>query len=363
MAMRYLNHAGTSHPKAPEVIAAVSAALSADPRVWPALYDEATSVIEGEFSAWGEFQFRLTTGCTAALSLAIRDLAWSSGQTIVTSSLEHHAVDRQAQALESERGVVRRTLSYAPDGGVNLDELRQALAREEVRLVALTHASNITGDVLPLREIAALTREAGALLLVDAAQTFGTDLFDEAVDTADLIVAAGHKWAGGPQGVGLLAARSGLRFSCPSAACEIGEQTNSTFPSFCDVGSVNLAGALGLATALRLSASTRDEAGRDMRALANRLRTELRSRSGVRVLGGTDETLRTPVVSFLMDHVPLEEAQHHFRKSGLLVRAGTHCAPLALSALDAVAGCIRVSFGAESTMNDVERVLEACDGA
>ena len=361
MALRYLNHAGTSHPKSPAVRDAVARALCADPEAWRALYDEAERICEREFSGPAAFRIRFTTGCTAGLSLLLQAFSWIPGDALVTSALEHHALDREARALEAHRGIVRHVLPYTPQNGTSLKELHRHLKPGTVRLVALTHASNITGEVLPLREIAAMVHEAGALLLVDAAQTFGTDLFHQALNAADLIAVAGHKWAGGPQGIGIIAARPHVRFSCPSAVCEIGESAEETFLSFCDLGSVNLAGALGLATALEETRRTRKKAGQKMRALADALRAGLTARAGIRVLGTTAATERTPVVSFLADHIPLDRAQAHFLAHDLVVRAGTHCAPLALRALGAEAGCIRVSFGSDSTEDEVERVLAACD--
>lgn len=364
MALRYLNHAGTSYPKPDGVHTAVARALRTAPSSWGALYDEALNAVLMEFGGEqnSDWQLRFTSGCTAGLALTLQGLPWTPGDRLVTSALEHHALAREAIQL-AHRGVERVSLPYVPARGVEPGDLAKELERGGVKVVAVTACSNVTGEVLPLAELGALTRETGALLVVDAAQSFGTDLFSACTEHADVIVAAGHKWARGPRGIGLVAARRHVRFSCPSAACEIGEAAESTFFSFCDAGSVNLEGALGLAAGLGTDAASRRQRGEHMRGLAAELREALAARDDVRLLGPSKLPVneQSPVVSFVPERLSLERAETHFLDRKLVVRAGTHCAPEALVALGAPEGCVRISFGVGSNTEDVQRVLSALD--
>ncbi len=359
--MRYLNHAGTSWPKPAAVVHAVRDALSAEPSQHNELSERALGDIAGEFDSG---RLLVTSGCTAALALVFADLPWIEGDVLLTSSLEHHALDRQAQMVELHRGVARIALGYEPGQPLDLPELQRQLSTGRVRAVAVTAASNVTGELLPLGQIAEHTRRHGALLIVDAAQTFGTDLFDEAAQVADVLVVAGHKAAQGPQGIGLLFARSEVEFTCPGASCEVGEQACATFPGFCDVGSVNLAGLCGLAAGLSWSrARGRARIGERTRSLAGQLRAALAERDDVQLLGpGADVDSRrmTAVVSFLPQRGALGEVARFFADRGVLVRGGTHCAPLALASLG-VEGCVRVSFGPDSTEEDVALLLSGLD--
>lgn len=360
--MIYLNHAGTSFPKPQSVHEAVAATLSAPPEQHAAIYDRAFSTVKREFRAAGKgdpFRTQMTSGCTAALALALGDVPWASGDFLLTSGLEHHALDRVAQSLELARDIVRVAVPPSQSSPIDLAALERHLVEKQVRLVALTQASNITGEPMPLEEISRLAHQNGAHLLVDAAQTFGTSLFDEAVRWADIIVCAGHKSALGPQGVGVLAARASFSFLVPGAACELGEKACGSFPGFCDVGSVNLAGLAGLAEGLRWSHSQgRARLLQESQRLASRLRSSLADSDGFELLGDSEnEGLAT--ISFVPRRGELSELGAHFHKRGLWLRVGTHCAPQALATLGHPAGCARISFGPLSRESDVLAVEHA----
>jgi selenocysteine lyase/cysteine desulfurase len=186
---------------------------------------------------------------------------------------------------------------------------------------------------------------------------------DVAALGVDLLVFAGHKAMLGPLGIGGLWAAEHVRFTCPTATCEIGGDpavgVRAPFPGFCDLGSVNFPALAGLTAALRWHRQCDDEQRERPRRLARRLLDACRERDGCHVLGGDGP--RTATVSLLLDRVPLDQAQQHFREHGVVVRAGTHCAPMALAALGRPDGCIRVSFGPHNVDEHVDAVLAAID--
>jgi len=148
--MIYANHAGTSWPKPPEVGAAVAAALAAAPGERAAIFADAAAEVVRALGLPGPERLLLTPGCAAALAVAIGDLPWAEGDVVVTSALEHHALARPVEKLTRERAVVHEVAPYRPGAPVDLDSVRDVLARGRVRLVAVTAASNVTGEVLPV---------------------------------------------------------------------------------------------------------------------------------------------------------------------------------------------------------------------
>ena len=339
--MIYANAAGTSWPKPAGVVDAVQRAMLADPSDNAARYREGHEAVRRFFGVPDAAAERLllAPSCTSALGVALGDLQLERGDVVITSSLEHHALARPVQKLVWERGVVHAQAPYAPGAPIDLDYVEATLRAGRVRLVAVTGASNVTGERLPIEALAELAHAHGALLLLDAAQLAGLLPLDVAALGVDLLTFAGHKAMLGPFGVGGLWAAPHVPFVCPAATCEVrteaGAGPRAPFPGFCDLGSV------------------------DLPALARRLLAACRERERCRVLGGDGP--RTATVSFTLDHITLDDAQRHFRERGVVLRAGTHCAPMALEALGAPEGCVRVSFGPHNRDEDVDAVLAAID--
>lgn len=363
--MIYANNAGTSWPKPPEVSESVQAALVADPREHDRLLESARAGISRFLGIRDPGELTLTPGCTSALSVVIEDLPWKEGDIVLTSSLEHHALIRPIERLARRIGVVHETVPYRPGVPADPEAVRAALRSGKIRLVAMTAASNVTGEILPIEEITAAAHERGALCLVDAAQTAGVIPLDVDRLGADILVLAGHKGPLGPQGVGCLWTAPGIEFETPSASCDIATKAQSCRPrpGACDVGSTNLAGTAGLAAGMRWHEERGiGSLGRSSRALAKRLAVSLADRRWVTVWGAPDSE-RTATVSFTIEGLPIEQAEDRFRAHGVILRAAEHCAPMALQAVGAPGGTIRISFGPFNGVDDIEPILEAVDAA
>jgi cysteine sulfinate desulfinase len=202
--------------------------------------------------------------------------------------------------------------------------------------------------------------------LLDAAQTLGVVPIDVRSLPVDVIVFAGHKGPLAPHGIGGLWAAPSIAFQSPAAVCEISPTSKqphcSSFPGDCDVGSANLGAIAGLAAALSWRRKQTADPFARPRQLATRLREALRDRPGCQVFGGT-RTPHTAAVSFLIDQLPLAAAEAHFARRGVTLRAGQHCAPLALQAIGAPGGTLRASFGPFNEDSDVDAILAAVDDA
>lgn len=362
----YVNNAGTSWPKAPGVVEASQAALAAPPAASQLALQEAHALTCRSFGIEDPERLSLTGSCTAALMLLLRDLPLQAGDTVITSALEHHALAGPIARLALSRGVVHELAPYAPGAPLDLDFVRRSLRRGGVRLIAVSAASNVTGELLPIDALGRLAREHAVPLLLDAAQTACVTPIDVRTLPIDMLVFAAHKGPLAPHGMGGLWASTRVALESPSASCEVTPGAAAPgcrpFPGPCDVGSVNLAAAAGLAAALRWHHSQPGDVYARPRALAGQLRQRLRALPGCRVFGG-EAVSYTATVSFLIDRLPLAQAEAHFARRGIVLRAGQHCAALALQAIGAPEGTVRVSFGPFNRDSDVDAVLAAAEAA
>lgn len=363
--MIYANNAGTSWPKPLPVREAVAAALEADPRGASEQIAGAARRISEWMGVRHPERLLFTPGCTSALAVAVRDLPWREGDAVVTSSLEHHALIGPVESLARTRGVQHRAAPRGPgDCPIDLDFVRDALREGNTRLVAVSAASNVTGECLPLKALADLAHESAALLLVDAAQAAGVVGWDLERLAADIVVFAGHKAPLGPQGVGVLWAAPRVEFESPFASCEVADPSQppacNPYPDYCDVGGANLAAIAGLDAGVQWLQKAGAEPGEAARELARQLIERLRADERVRVFGGADVD-RSAAVSIAVEGLALDVAEAHFARHGIVVRAGQHCAPMATAAIGAPAGTIRISFGPFNEPDDVEAIVAAVE--
>ena len=338
------------------------AAVEAAPPAHGRLHEAAHAAIARCFGIDTPARLVLTGSCTQAVAIVLGDLPWRPGDVVVTSSLEHHALVRPVQKLVQERGVVHVAVPRAADGPIDLEAVATTLRQGRVRLVAMTGASNVTGEVLPVAALAALARAHGARLLLDSAQLAGVLPCDVRTLGVDVLVFAGHKGLHGPLGIGGFWAAPAVEFACPAASCEVARDGQlrtpiATFPGFCDTGSVNLPAAVGLAAGIAWLAAQPSAVRERPVRLAAQLRRHVRERWPQRLLGGDGP--HTGAVSLRLEPASLTVAEAHFAARGIVVRAGQHCAPLALAALGVPRGCLRFGFGPGNHDDDVAAVLQA----
>jgi len=208
--MIYLDNAATSWPKPPEVLKAMAEALEragGNPgRSGHRLSIEAARVIYDTREALAEFfncddplRVIFAHNATHALNVALKGLL-KPGDRVVTSTMEHNSVMRPLRSLEKLRVIVD-TVACDNDGSLRMDDFARAI-KSRPRLVVMTHASNIIGILMPISEVSAAAHDAGALLLVDAAQTAGVTPIDMKAMGIDLLAFTGHKGLLGPPGSG-----------------------------------------------------------------------------------------------------------------------------------------------------------------
>ena len=296
-----------------------------------------------------------------------RRLAIRAGDEIVVTRAEHHANLVPWQELAARTGASLRWLDLTEDG--RIDPGTADVVTDRTRVLALTHASNVTGAITPLTDILPAARAAGALVVLDTCQSAAHLPLDFAALSAagvDAMVLSSHKMLG-PTGVGALVATEELLDAMPpvltgGSMIEVVTMESSTYmpgPARFEAGSQPLAQAAGWHASVDYLARlgmNRLHAGE--RVLTRQVLDALAAIEGVRLLGPADTASRLGVVAFTIDGVHPHDVGQVLDAAGVAVRTGHHCAQ-PIHAHFGVASSSRVSFGPTSTPAEADRFLEA----
>lgn len=287
------------------------------------------------------------------------------GDVVVVTSFDHNAVLRPARYLARERGVEVRMLGGTPEGHVDPDEVERLL--DGARLLVVNAASNVLGTAMDVASLAARARAAGALVLVDAAQSAGHLDVSHARQGADMVAFTGHKGLLGPQGTGGLWIREGLEIEPLLAGGTGGDSALPLMPPYMpdrlEAGTGNAPGLAGLLAGCRwlLDRGVADVHAREMELKA-RLREGLAAVPGVRVVSPAAPE-GTAIVTIVADDVDPGTLAHRLdREYGVAARPGLHCAPEVHRLLGTLErGALRFSLGWCSDAADVDRAVEGVD--
>ena len=375
--MIYLDNAATSWPKPAAVAQAISRFLETSAgnpgRSGHRLSVAAARVVYNVREALAEMfglgdplRLVFTSGATESINLALRGLL-RPGDHVVTSSMEHNAVMRPLRALEQE-GVHLTVVPCASDGSLHPRAVESAL-RPGTRLVVLTHASNVSGTILPVDAVGAVTRRHAKLLLVDAAQTAGVLPVDMKAMNVDLLAFSGHKGLLGPTGTGGLAIGEAVKVADMTPLKRGGTGSRSEFeeqpdflPDRYEAGTPNSVGLAGLAASVDyLQQQGIETIRRHEMELTGQLIEGLQAIPGVRVFGPCDPQRQVAVVSFtLVGRRVSEVALELDEEFSVLCRPGLHCTPAAHRTLGSFSeGTVRFSPGPFTTSGEVAAAVAA----
>ncbi|MEI6240936.1 MAG: aminotransferase class V-fold PLP-dependent enzyme [Planctomycetia bacterium] len=374
---RYLDNAATTWPKPERVLAAwdraarvlgaaagrgsYREALEAD-----AIRNRARSRMAALLGGVESSRVALPTGATLALNMAIHGLV-RPGDHVIATAADHNATLRPLHALAVQR-VIELTIVPCDVLG-RVDPAAVAAAwRPKTRGIVCSHASNVTGALQDAGALAALARDRGGLLVLDAAQSLGQVPVggDAAAWNADVVVAPAHKWLHGMAGVAVLWAREGVEIA-PIVQGGTGSVSDSldmpaAFTDRFEAGTPDLPALAALeAAADWIAEETVAKVGDRCRALAAACADKLRDIPGVRVFaalaGGP------PIVSFTLEgYDPAALAVLLEQAAGVQARAGFHCAACVHECLGTRAGgTVRLAFGPFNSAADVAAVIAAVE--
>ncbi len=361
--MLYFNQAGTSWPKPTIVTEAINNFTNLSPEDWSEIYEEGLNTVSRFFNLPSSDRFLFTTSCTSSLGIAFSDFPWNEGDRLIISTMEHHALSRWFHKIQRERGVEGVVIPRSSNGPFDVKRLESEL-QKGARMVAISMASNVTGEVLPYKEVINLCHKYGTFCLLDGAQTAGIFPIDISELNPDIFVFAGHKGPYGPQGIGGLYIANSVAMECPTAACEItpGSKPAGVFPSYCDTGSVNMMALAGLTAGFKWLESQGWDTLTDRRiALISKLRNGLSRIPGLIILESGDAHNTTGAVSIVSEKYSSDQlGDLLWKQFEIRVSAGFQCAPLAHEALQTEeSGTVRVSVGPMTTKADIDVLLES----
>lgn len=374
----YLDNAATSWPKPETVYEAVDRFMrevGATPgrgghwREEEAmrLADEAREKLAQLFRAPSPCNIAFTLNATQAINMALKGLL-QSGDHVVTSSIEHNALWRPLKALE-QRGIELTVVPCAPDGRLDPADVEAAL-QSNTRLIAMLHASNVLGTLLPITEIGQIANGNGIAFLVDAAQTAGAYPIDMQAMHIDLLAFAGHKGTYGPHGTGGLVVRPGIRLETLIEGGSGSESESNAMPGELpqrlEAGTQNAAGIAGLLAGVDfvLAHGVEQIRAHEME-LTSLLIAGLEQIPGLKVLGPGKPAQRTAVVSVTInDYSPEQLAVVLDKVFHVALRAGLHCAPQAHRVAGTLeSGALRFSPGYFTMAKQIEYAVNALEQA
>jgi cysteine desulfurase family protein len=374
----YLDYAATSWPKPKEVFQAMSDFLEnagGNPgRSGHRLSISAARIVFGAretiaelFHVSDPMRVIFAHNVTYAINLALKGLL-KPGDCVVTTSMEHNSVMRPLRALEKV-GIQLTVVHCGEDGRLDLEAMQKAVT-PGTRMVVMTHASNIVGTIMPVKEVAKIAHQAGSLFLVDAAQTAGVIPIDQSALGIDLLAFTGHKGLYGPTGTGGLVIGDQVDITELQPLVRGGTGSKSEFeeqpdmlPDKYESGTPNGVGIAGLAAGIRWVLSHGIESiGAHEAGLRDALISGLLNIPGVTVYGPKASEM-TAVVSCRVAGLRVSEVGLQVDEEfGILCRVGLHCAPSAHKTIGTFPeGTIRLAPGIFTSLDDIYTVIAAME--
>jgi cysteine desulfurase/selenocysteine lyase len=330
-----------------------------------AAYEAAREQVRAFLNARLACEIVFVRGTTEAINLVASSLGsrFRHNDEIVLTTMEHHANIVPWQLLRERSGIVLRVLPVTPRGELVLEAF-ESLLSDRTRLVAVTHVSNVLGTINPVEEIIRTAHRHGIPVLVDGAQAVPhLDVDVQALD-CDFYCFSGHKLFA-PTGVGVLYGKEAWLESMPPyqgggemiRSVRFEETRFAALPQKFEAGTPPIAGALGLAAAIRyLKRLDRKAAAAHERELRDYATARLREVPRLHIIGESAE--KVPVVSFVMEDIHAHDLATVLDSKGIAVRAGHHCA-MPLMDFYGLAATTRASLAFYNTGEEVERLVKA----
>ncbi|MBP2651661.1 MAG: Cysteine desulfurase family protein [Firmicutes bacterium] len=371
--MIYLDNAATSFHKPPEVANAVYQALqglgNCGRGAHGAALDASRQVhktrvaIANLFNVGDPSRVVFTQNATEGLNIAIQGLL-KFGDHCITTALEHNGVLRPLYLME-QRGVSLTVVPADKTGCIAVADIEAAVCAE-TKAVVLTHASNVTGNVLDIERVGKVCKQHGLLFILDASQTAGLLPVDMKKIGLSALCCSGHKSLLGPQGTGVLCLAEGVQPE-PLKVGGTGVDSFSpamplVLPAALEAGTLNIHGLVGLLAACEyLNKYGQLRIFQEATERAIRFVEGVKALPGVTLYGDFAAMVRTPVVALnLRDIDSGEIADELFERFGIATRAGAHCAPGVHRLFGTVEqGMVRFSFSHFNSNNEVDEAIRA----
>ena len=329
-------------------------------------FEAARKIVARFLNAPSDNNIIFTRSSTEAINLAAHSyggMVLKEGDEIILSIMEHHSNIVPWNFFRERLGVVIKWAPVDDDGNFLMDEF-EALLSERTKIVAITQMSNALGTIVPVKDVIAKAHEAGAKVLVDGSQSAVHMPIDVQDLDADFFVMTGHKLYG-PSGIGVLYGKMDLLDAMPPYMgggemikdVTLDGVTYGDVPHKFEAGTPPIAQAIGLGVALDYM----DKLGRERiaaheDALKHYAHERLSAINSLKILGNAKD--KGAIVSFEMEGIHAHDISMVIDRSGVAVRAGTHCAQPLLTRFGVTSTC-RASFGLYNRLEEVDLLAEA----
>ncbi|MFV0560590.1 MAG: cysteine desulfurase [Enterococcus sp.] len=331
-------------------------------------YEAAREKVRRFIHAKETAEILFTRGTTTSLNWVAQsfgDAFVKEGDEIVISYMEHHANLIPWQQLAKRQGATLKYIELTADGHLDMEDARNKIT-EKTKIVSLAHVSNVLGVVNPVKELATLAHEHGAIMVVDGAQSVPHMAVDVQDLDCDFYAFSGHKMCG-PTGIGVLyGKRAWLEDMEPVEFggemidfVDLYDSTWKELPWKFEAGTPNIAGAIGLGAAIDyLNHIGMENIHAYEHELVAYVLPKLQAIDGVTIYGPENPNDRTGVISFNLDGLHPHDVATALDMEGVAVRAGHHCAQPLLKHLN-VPATARASFYFYNTKEDADRLVAA----
>lgn len=372
--MVYFDNAATTFPKPNEVYDTIMKSMKeygANPgrsghklalRMGREIY-ETRELLAKLFNIDNPMNVIFTSNCTESLNLAIKGIL-EKGDHVITSSMEHNSILRPLTLLGKE-GVDLTIIKGDYMGRLDVKEISRNI-KDNTKLIAITHVSNLTGTIMPIEEIGRIAKENNIYFLVDAAQSAGVYDIDVEKMNIDMLAFPGHKGLLGPQGTGGLYVREGLSLKemkqgGTGSLSHLLEQPD-ILPDRYESGTLNGPGIVGLGAGIRYIMKTGiKNIRRHEEELTKHFIEGISKIDKIKAYGPLNEKEQGAVVSINIGDEDSSEISYILdEKYDIQVRPGLHCAPLAHKTIGTFEqGVVRFSFGPFNTHEEIDYALKA----
>ncbi|TYU84876.1 cysteine desulfurase [Listeria monocytogenes] len=308
-----------------------------------------------------------TRGTTSAINLVVDSYAEATieaGNEIVISYLEHHSNLIPWQQLAKRKGAVLKYIELEEDGTISVEQAKKTIG-EKTKIVALAHVSNVLGTITPIKEIAAIAHQFGAVILVDGAQAVPHMEVDVVDLDADFYAFSGHKMMA-PTGIGALYGKRELLDAMEPTEfggemidfVELYDSTWKELPWKFEAGTPIIGGAIALGAAIDYLA----EVGlanihAHEQALVSYAIEEMSKIEGITIYGPKDASKRCGLVTFNLEGAHPHDIATILDEDGIAIRAGHHCAQPLMKWLD-VSSTARASFYIYNTKEEIDALID-----
>lgn len=332
------------------------------------VYENAREAVRKFIGAEKSNEIIFTRNTTESLNLVAYSYGLSNvkkGDEIVVSIMEHHSDLLPWQMVAKTCGAELKFIECAKDGSIDLEKVKE-LITSRTKIVAMTQVSNVLGREYPIKEIAKLAHEKGAVMVVDGAQSTPHMRVDVTDLDADFFAFSGHKLLA-PMGIGVLYGKEELLEKMPpflSGGEMIDSVTRTSavyaeLPHKFEAGTVNAAGAAGLKAAIDYIEKVGfDYIGEREIALTSRAIEKMKKIPHVNIIGSENADEHTGIVTFTIDNVHPHDISEILAADGIAVRAGHHCAQPLLTHLG-LNSTARASFAFYNTEDEVDKFTDS----